>query len=717
MSISQTYNYKLNDTELLNINNFLVMKPKNIKKQFNLDETYYRTIKRYLETIQRTKEINDKYSISNCGRMYGIKTTIQKLSNEIRSYIFKDTTYDIDMKNASFGFVKYIINTFFIDKKDDYKLLIDYSNNRTKYFKYGFDKLKFISVLFGANPLSYKKDYYDDEFNNLINQISKFQDLIIDNIHFFNKINFEKATHKGSKLSYIIFSYENDLLQDILKKYKEITLSPIFDGLIINKECNLNNVIQDINKISKKYNIELINKEYKKVEIEESPPEYNNEYEDMKNNFEENHFLIEEPLQYIRQYTDIKNNIQTTSYNNKDFSQLVATFQINDKPFLNEWLKDENRRSYKKIEWCPNLELSNPQYFNSFKGFNYIAGEEINEEKVNIFLEHIYLLTNYENEASNYLIKFIAHLFQKPEELPQTALLFKSYQGVGKDLLIEILTSILGEEIAHRDGKMENIVGTFNKSLENKLIIQLNEVSGKDGHFNKEILKDIITAEKLNIRKMRTDTELTKNYLRLFLFTNNLNPIDISSDDRRYLVFQTGKPKEKDYYKILARLTKDKEGLQSIFNYFMNIDISNWCPHIDRVETQSYKNMKKHNSNPFYEYLYEVMTNEKKYNIMENKDRKFILSKYLEGKYNLWLEDNDLNHIKSNSKVNKAIMLDLGCKDTKFKVNGKDARGFILDIEGLKETLIKYHNIKEEEEVIEIEGDIIDFLEFEEDND
>ena len=715
--ISQTYNFPLNEEQKEKVDLFLSYKPEFIKKNFSnidkaLDSQYIYNVKAYFKRIQKNKYVvNDKYSFSDCGRMFSSSIepdgrSIQGLSNEIRSYLLNGFAVDIDMKNASFNFVKYIINTNFSNKKDDFKILFDYAKNRELYFRNGFNKMKYIEILFGRNITPKNFNTFDNDIQLLIKEIIKFKKLIEDNLQIFSHINFKENSHIGSQMSYIIFTLENQLLQKVLSQYKNITLSPVFDGVILKKDINIKNTLNHINELGKEYDITFINKEFPLIQIDEKPPDYNLEYKKMKEEFEKNHFIIEDPLQYVRTY---KNNLglQISYYNKRDFVDVVAPFQIEDKPFFNEWIKDPERLSYKKVEWFPNLEKANVENYNTFTGFKTEKLETTDFNKVSKFLEHLKLLTNYEEKATDYLIKYVAHMFQKPEELPQTALLFKSYQGVGKDIFIDILGACIGKDLIHKDAKMDNIVGTFNKSLLNKLIIQLNEVQGKDGHFNKELLKDLITTNDINLRKMRTDTEKFRNFMRLFLFTNNLNPIDIPSDDRRYLVFQTSKPKDKQYYKELSEILNDKDALNNIYTYFMEYDISNFTPHIDRVETKAYKNIKKHNSNPFYEFLYEMINEPEKHKIINKSDNNYIITKYLEHFYSKFLNSN-YPHITSNSKTNKAVLLDLGAEDKKFYINKKQVRGYQINLTELKETLKKYHNIDDEEEIIDLDLDIDD---------
>ena len=138
-SISQTYSYEFNIDQQSKINEFLTLPSKQIRSLFSIENTNYQKIKRYFSNIKSDNyKTKDKYTIDDCGRMFGIKTTLQSISNKVLAFILNNEAYDIDMKNASFSFVAHIINTNFVHDIDKFKTLIDYANNRDKYLKYGF---------------------------------------------------------------------------------------------------------------------------------------------------------------------------------------------------------------------------------------------------------------------------------------------------------------------------------------------------------------------------------------------------------------------------------------------------------------------------------------------------------------------------------------------------------------------------------------------------
>ena len=564
--VSQNYCFKIENENI--IDNFLNSPPKLIKKKLDMLDAQYQITKRYFQNIKNNNfTIDDKYSNKDCGRMMGIKTTIQSISNNLRSELFKNTAYDIDMKNASFSIAKYIIKTYFKEQETNFTTLLDYSNNREKYYKYKFDKLSFISCLFSPSPKTFiKKNIYDNNFNSLIQEIHNFQKLVIENKDIFN-INFKDDASDGSMLSYIIYNIEGQILQKVINEFKSIIIAPVFDGLIFSKDCDLDNVLKRCNEISSSYEVEFINKPFPICKLNlDSPPlydEYQNNYKLMKDEFEKDHFIVEDPLIYIKEYESSQGEIKMIYYNKGDFKDNTAIYNYEDKegkdvPFFNAWLKDSQRRSYKTIIWIPSIDekYNFSDNYNTFKGFSSklvdIPDDRLNTinddydgKSVLTFLQHLSLLVNYEKEGVEYLKNYIADMFQNPTILPEIALLFKSKQGVGKDLMTSILGLIIGETLIHKDAKMENIVGNFNDDLQNKLIIQLNEVCGSDGNFNREILKDLITTEKFNINPKYGKKLKCNNYTRIFAASNNKTPLNIPQDDRRYVVFKCGDPKKK----------------------------------------------------------------------------------------------------------------------------------------------------------------------------
>jgi hypothetical protein len=701
--------FKYDKEQIIEIDKIINLSPKIIKSKMGWDDPYYQIIKRFF--IKQKKEgytVNDQYRVKNSGRVFGKSTTLQSVDNKILSNLFNKSTYDIDMKNASFNIIKYIIIREFESYKDKFPTLLEYADKRETFYTPLCDKLFFIKSVFCANPLFKIDASFPKKVNDLFKELSEFQNLCNTNRHLWN-CDFKDDNHKGQHLCKIIHYYENKILQEIVIKFQAHIKFLKFDGFGISNNCDLENVLLEANAVSGKYGIEMINKKFPDPVLLDEPPVYadkedlfKEEYDTKKIEFEKNHFIINKPLAYYKVYDEGE-----YGYNKGDFRDLVAPVLVGDRPFFDRWIKDEDRRQYKEFVWKPVISNNeNSPTYNTFKGFNIESeeGEEIDEEVVKEFTEKLILLIcGGEIPAQQFVIKFIAHMIQYPEKLPKTALLFKGEEGVGKDLLIDILQGIIGLEYICRDSKMENIAGTFNNSLKNKFIIQLNEVSGKDGHFNKELLKDLITADRLNIREMRTDVVSCVNYMRLFLFTNNINAINISYDDRRYCVFKTGDRQPYEYYDKLHNIKKNKKSLKSIYNYLKNLDIGNFQPDNkkDRVKTLAYEQLQDANRNPFYQFLRDFLELKlDDFIYVEKKQKHYIKMRVIEHYYTNWLYENDYT-TESNSKRNKGVLLELGGLEVRATVGNTPTTRYIsLDIKKIINILDTKHSFVKPEIII-----------------
>lgn len=718
---TQLYNFKLENKNV--IDNFISTSPKVIKSRLQIkDDASYQKVKRWCQRIQKNDYIiQESYKKCNNNRQYGNdgKCNVQQLPQKIRSILFHDSAYDIDMVNAWACIFHHIILTHFENQTNELKTLINYSLNREAYLKYGKDKSFFRNLAFDINCKNkINKDLYDDDFNRLIIEISIFQQLVLSNLEKFEHIDFNPCSGDGAKVSYVYSYYENKILTQCLEIYSDHLIAPMFDGFLISNKIDLNAVLKKCNEIGSYYQVKFIHKEFQKVDFDlDSPPSYeDNEkkaYNEMKIEFEKNHFMVENPLMFFKE--KYKN-----PYTKKDFKDIVATYHYKNSgdknvSFFDNWLIDSDRRCYETINWIPSLDEKDnkKRNYNTFKGFSgelvdvpdmkkafSISTDDYDSDSVLTFIQHLNLLVNNKKKGREYLSNYIAHMFQKPTELPLVALLFKSEQGLGKDLMTEILGKILGNGLCYKEPKMSNITGEFNSSVENKIIVQLDEVCGSDGHFNRELLKNMITAPLLNIRRMRTDVQTTPNYIRLMLSTNNGNVISIPADDRRYVVFKGGDlivpSKRVDYYNKLVSILNNKKSLNSIYSYFMNKDISDFIPSSpkDRYISEEYKNLQEQNQNPFYDFIHSLLTEDKGV-IIKGITNKGIKKSFISGNdikiyYEDYLTEQGYNHLLplKNTSI-RPLMLER-CSNLTVRINGKQIRGYQFN----KEELIIYLKTK-----------------------
>ena len=635
-------------------------------------DIYVNSIKKYLRLmISKGGSLKQKYKYPKgmeeveCGRIYVNHFGIQSLQYKVRGFLCEGIYNDYDMKNCFPTLLLWFCKKYFPDL--ELKYLEAYVNHREKFLKdYQLDKTSIIVEMnkdtrYKGNNKFLKKmsktfgniqdRLWNDTENELLQQVDK--ELI------------KSANKKGSFLSRILGIIENEILQEVCSKFKDDVGVPMFDGLFLNADLDIKETLDTLNEITKEYDVSWTHKKHDTLNIpvceeddlfsddEDDEPEKLQghdfiEYEDLKRIFEETgeatHSVITTPIMYVKEYPDyysydnksrktLKHEIYTQSqlielYRNLYYQERVmkkgsdGNFYetIVDNKFINKWLDDKNRKTKLKIDFVPEgkHKICPPDVYNIFKGFQSKMPKDAPatlHDGVKIFLDHISLLCNHDEETTEYLIDYIADMFQNPQTLPTIAIVMKSKQGLGKDLMINYLEKMMGEEYVFRTSDIgRDIFGTFNPAVRGKLLVQFNELQGKDGFTHKERFKDFITADKLNINEKNVKQFTIKNSIRPFVFSNAMTPVEIPVDDRRFVVIKGADllpaDQRNDYYNPLFNNLNDPHVVDLIYKYFMERDLSQRDFKRQRPITQAYKNMKEGNIPPMPKYMYELLTNE-----------------------------------------------------------------------------------------------------------
>ena len=183
------------------------------------------------------------------------------------------------------------------------------------------------------------------------------------------------------------------------------------------------------------------------------------------------------------------------------------------------------------------------------------------------------------------------------------------------------------------------------------------------------------------------------NYIRLFICSNNLTPIEIPHDDRRFVVFKSQRQKpDKSYFQdIRNTIINNDEAVFALYEYFNTIDISNFDIRNDRPLTDAYKEMKDAEINPLYTYLYENF-NDDTYKIeFENKYKQhkvtkdiYVYSDDLLDSYKNYLSIKDITYIKISYKLLKLLLSNIGIINKQIRIGTERIKVYVIN-----KTLIK----------------------------
>lgn len=260
------------------------------------------------------------------------------------------------------------------------------------------------------------------------------------------------------------------------------------------------------------------------------------------------------------------------------------------KSFYEIWSQDENMREYEQIVFNCNLKNVLPTQYNLFKGFIHLNDVENykNYDLSDVF-EHFKSLVNYDKTNYNYLMSFLAHIIQKPHEIPGTCLVFISEEGVGKDLWYEFLENVIGNQYCGITEKLELICGKFNTEIAGKLLYAINETNPVESRQRAENIKSLVTAKKVIIEGKYKDPITCDNFCRNIFFSNRLFAFPIESGSRRPVIFQPstkylkmnyGTDKSKKHFDNLSNHFKNRDCQRAMLEYLINYDISMWNPKV-----------------------------------------------------------------------------------------------------------------------------------------
>lgn len=286
----------------------------------------------------------------------------------------------------------------------------------------------------------------------------------------------------------------------------------------------------------------------------------NSPYNTMKLELEKYLFFVENPVCFGYEKDD-----GLRIYNFKDLKQLLKPYKIDKKDFIDLWLEDPTRRSYKKFDFIPNYTKTD--IYNYFQGFKYNNDKPIDYTKIQPFLTLIRDLLNNEESSITAFLDWMAWIRQHPEIKSEKAVvLYSEVQGVGKNTIIELLTRTLGYSTTIND--IKDLVRNFNTHLTNKLIIYGDEVKVKAREIRDD-LKNLITKKEMICEKKGLDAFKVADYSNYIFTSNNQNAFYIEPTDRRFILLELQNKVMTEYtQKLLYGLLEQTETLES-FDTFL----------------------------------------------------------------------------------------------------------------------------------------------------
>ncbi len=222
---------------------------------------------------------------------------------------------------------------------------------------------------------------------------------------------------------------------------------------------------------------------------------------------------------------------------------------------------------------------NDPRVLTIFRGYKYNINETVNFSVIEPFINFIKEVISDNDETINeYMLNWISWIVQHPGQKSTASIVLKGLPGIGKNVFTNAICELFS-------GYTENVTdineltGTFNSVVENKMLIILNELknAGDDRMANFDALKGIISDGIVRINEKNIARRTAENVANFIFCTNNAFPIKVEAGDRRYLVLNvSGKYKEDQKYfgDLCGRM--NEEFYTELLTYFSKRDISSY---------------------------------------------------------------------------------------------------------------------------------------------
>jgi len=235
-----------------------------------------------------------------------------------------------------------------------------------------------------------------------------------------------------------------------------------------------------------------------------------------------------------------------------------------------------------------------------------------------------------------YLIKFMAHMLQHPEEKPGVMIILLGKQGTGKGLFFQILQCIWSRSTL-LVSDINQVVGKFNAALERHYVILMDEALFSGDRKSQDRMKSLITEKTCHIEQKFQPSRTIESVHRFFASSNHNQFSHVEADDRRSLFIRVSEVRQGDraYFTSLVQAIDNNSVIAAMVHDLANIDLTEFDVRV-RPITDEHSNQKLLSLQGIDRYWYEALLSGKfpaKWESKLWKDRLFIPTSWLQDSY------------------------------------------------------------------------------------
>jgi hypothetical protein len=237
------------------------------------------------------------------------------------------------------------------------------------------------------------------------------------------------------------------------------------------------------------------------------------------------------------------------------------------------WLKSLDRNQHEGIVFMPGGSI--PNYYNLWTGW----GIQPKGGDCSRFVDFVHqIICGGSSARFAYVWGWMAHLFQRPQELPGTCLVLRGAQGIGKNRFAEAMGRLVGAHFIALSS-INQVTGRFSGHLADALLVFANEAIWGGDKSAEGALKAMITDPYSAIEAKGKDIRSVPNYKRLIVASNEDWVVPRGKGDRRFVILDVSAERKEDraYFGALMKELKSG-GYAALMHELMAADLSNFEP-------------------------------------------------------------------------------------------------------------------------------------------
>jgi len=567
-------------------------------------QNFIKILKIYYNKKPKKQGIEVKYKQTHKYGRYFSNNGLQGFQRDVRKYLCDGNMVDIDIVNAH----PIILEQLF----EKYEIFCDsslkkYNNDRASIMKeFGFeDKIGFIKFINNDRCSNNKLEKLHSYIYNLVDVLIK------DNKPLFQRLKKERVkgkkdyNYKGCFISHYLQNIENDILM-VMYKYcnsKGFIVSTLcFDGLMIEKtedikEDHLRDM-EEIIEIETGFKINLV---FKSMKTDWAPNQIEDYESKLNDDINLKKYSKETGLRLSNIIVKNENgNVEVDEYLKGDFYEYMNNFLcFFEKPHTFGWRSDIKY----DFQFLPSYKIREVVGVNAFDVWNCyddrkkyytpvfkIENKHMKEGEYNlyrkpkmiqgdipeIFFDYLKRIVCSNNEdLFEYILTYFSILLKTGRT--NQCIVLMGDRGIGKSTFIEFARDFVGKDYYNCVNNIERLTSQFNSIYEKSIVTGVEEVVNNAGEYFKvqNMLKTLITEKTKPIEKKGIDSYIVDCFNNFIICTNNVNPVQITVDNRRYCIVDVN-PIERKNRKYFGDLKEciDKN-IEAIRYFFYNRPINN----------------------------------------------------------------------------------------------------------------------------------------------